>query len=159
MSHHEPERIEASVREKNLWVELLVNGLVAVYYFPGLFLLLQVGDRALRGESMTDLITHTVMVAVFASIALEIFLHARQRPEPMDERDLHIDGRGSAWASRVLMFCNGTVIGLILLQESGRSIAMLQLSPLGIANLLLGSFLLASISSTLVKVLLYRRGF
>lgn len=152
---------DLSVREKNLWVELLVNGLIAVYYIPRLFWLIHYGDRALRGAAMVNLIVGTVMTAIFARIVLAVLLHAQQKPEPMDERDHFIEQRANNVFGAVLQGCMLLVIASIAVQEfdggAWRHLPMM-LSPLVIANVLLVGFMLAAIARDVVKAVLYRRG-
>ena len=152
---------DLSVREKNLWVELLVNGAIAIYYIPRLFWLIHYGDRALRGEAMVSLIVGTVMTAIVARIVLAVLLHAQQAPEPMDERDYFIDQRANSVFGAVLQGCMLLVIAAIAVQEfDGDAYHRLpmMLSPLVIANVLLVGCMLAAIVRDVVKAVLYRRG-
>ncbi len=150
-----------SVREKNLWVELLVSSAIALYYIPKLFWLIHYGDRALRGEAMVNLIIGTVVVAIVAHTVLALFLHAQQKPEPLDERDRFIDQRANNVFGSVLQACMLLVIASIAVQEmNGRAWVHLpmMLSPLVIANVLLVGFMVAGIVRDAMKVILYRRG-
>lgn len=152
---------DVSIREKNLWIELLVNCVIAIYYIPKLFWLIHFGDSALRGAAMVNLIIGTVMVAIFANAALAALLHVKQKPEPMDERDLLIDQRASNVFGKVLQSCMLLVIASIAIQEMHDRAWMhlpMMISPLVIANVLLVGFMLAGILRDVMKVSLYRRG-
>ncbi|MES2603813.1 MAG: hypothetical protein V4603_02690 [Pseudomonadota bacterium] len=152
--------LEWSIREKNLLVELLVNGLIALYYLPKLFWLLQRGDEALRGGAMVNLIIGVVMMAIFARIVLAMFLHAKQDPEPMDERDLQIERRGNVLFGNVLQICVLVVICTTAAQQMawGNNLPVPILTPLAIANVLLVSLMMAGIAREAMMVVLYRRG-
>lgn len=152
-----------SVREKNLWFELLLDLAVALYYWPKAFLLMRAGDAALAGKAMVSLIVSTVFAAIMFSIVLSVLLHAQQKPEPMDERDLAIAARGKVWAGRVLVFGILAIIAQIVLQEMAVPFVSVrnpfQLTPLIIAHLLLVALMLASFTSSLTRLFCYRRGY
>lgn len=153
---------DLSVREKNLWVELLVDVIVALYYYPKMFVLIVAGDAALTGERMVSLIIGTVMLAIFTSVALAALVHEKKRPEAKDERDLLIDKRGGALYGRVMLLCVLAIIGIIVMQQMtlGREVSwLIALSPLVIAHLLLFTLMLASTASSVLKLVLYRKGF
>lgn len=149
-----------SIREKNLWFEFFVDIVVAVYYYPRAFGLLLRGDGALTGAAMTDLIINTVMVAIGASVLISLLLHSQQKPEPRDERDLLIEARSNLWFSRLLMLGVLAVIGLIVFHQFNpwSSQALLPLTPLVIAHLLLFVLMLASMVNAVLKLLMYRLG-
>src|SRR5690606_22324940 len=106
-----------SIREKNLWFELLSNAAAALDYWPKAAQLILAGDEALRSSAMAGLIASTVVWAIVVTTALSIFLHTQQKPEPMDERDYMIAARGSHLAGRVLVACLLVIIGLIVFRE------------------------------------------
>jgi hypothetical protein len=151
-----------STREKNLWFEFLVDIAVAIYYWPKAIALMLAGDGALRGGAMVGLITSTVILAIVISGALSIFLHTKQKPEPMDERDHMIQARASLWSGRVLVVGMLSIMGNIVLQEMigeqavGRGV--FGLTPLLIAHLMLVMLMVASLVGTSVKLYLYRKG-
>ena len=151
-----------STREKNLWFEYLTDIAVALYYWPNAIRLMLAGDEALRGGAMVGLITSTVIVAIVVSGALSIFLHAKQKPEPKDERDYIIEARASLWSARVLVAGMLSIMGNIVVQEMigeqavGR--VLFALSPLLIAHLMLVTLMVASLVGTSVKLYLYRKG-
>lgn len=152
---------DLSIREKNLWVELLVDVVVALYYYPKMFLLITAGNAALTGERMTNLIISTVGLAIFVSVALAALLHEKTTPEPKDERDLLIDSRGSALFGRTMLACVLVIMGMIVMQEMtlGRQTGwLITMTPLVIAHLLLFTLMISSTASSVLKLVLYRRG-
>lgn len=152
-----------SIREKNLWFEFLTDVAVALYYWPSAVRLMLAGDEALRGSAMVGLITNTVIVAIVVSVALSIFLHTQQKPEPMDERDYVILSRSSLLAGRVLVACLIVFIGIVVLQEmpgpDATRVELLPLSPLVMAHLLLVALMLWSLTSSITRLFYYRRGY
>lgn len=149
-----------SIREKNLWFEFLVDIVVALYYYPRVLGLLWRGDGALSGAAMTDLIINTVMVAVGASVLISILLHTQQKPEPRDERDYMIEARSNLWFSRVLVVGVLAVIGTVVFHQFNpwSAQALLPLTPLVLAHLLLFVLMLASMVNSVLRLLMYRLG-
>lgn len=150
-----------SIREKNLWFEFLSDVAVALYYWPKAVQLILAGDEALRSGAMAKLIVSTVGLAIVVVIALSIFLHTQQKPEPMDERDYMIAARASHLAGRVLVACLLAVIGLIVFREmtDAAQLDVFPLSPLVIAHLLLVSLMLWSMTRSAARLFFYRRGY
>ncbi|HEY0962497.1 MAG TPA: hypothetical protein VGE69_09075 [Pseudomonadales bacterium] len=150
-----------SIREKNLWFEFLSDIAIALYYWPKAIPLMLAGDDALRSGAMANLIASTVVWAIVVTTALSIFLHTQRKPEPMDERDYLIAARGSHVAVRMLVACVLVVIGLIVFREltDAAQLDVFPLSPLVIAHLLLVSLMLWSMTSTIIRLFCYRRGY
>jgi hypothetical protein len=152
-----------SIREKNLWIEFLVDIGVALYYWPKAFALMRAGDALVRGVGMVDLIINTVMLAIFIGVVLSVFVHTQQKPEPMDERDYLIAARSSVWSGRVLVACIVLIMGYAVIQELGGAViagrALLTLTPLLIAHLLLVALMLSSMTASLLKLYFYRLGY
>jgi len=151
-----------STREKNLWSELLVDIVIGLYYFPKMFVMMA-SNTELSGGAMAELITGTVILAIFMGIIISVFLHTQKKPEQVDERDHLFDARGSRIAYTVLGLCVALVIGHIIvnemLPEVARDRALLNLSPVAIAHLLLLSLYLSSVIKTVMQLFFYRRGY
>ena len=152
-----------STREKNLWFELLVDLGVGLYYWPSAVRLMMAGDDALRGGPMAALLLKTMMAAIFFGIALSVFLHKQEKPEPLDERDQMIKARSSLIAERMLIGCLIAVIGLVVIQELPgpytSHLVFLTLTPLVMAHLLLVSLMVWSFTSVIARLYYYRRGY
>jgi hypothetical protein len=152
-----------STREKNLWVELLTDIAVALYYWPQALRLMLAGDDALRGGGMVSLIISTVLWAIFVGAALAVFLHTQKKPEPMDERDYMIAARSSLLRGRVQTSCIVALIALVVIQEiPGDYTSHLEfftLSPLVMAHLLLVTLMSGSFADTIARLYYYRRGY
>jgi hypothetical protein len=151
-----------SIREKNLWFELLVDVVVALYYYPKAFRLMMAGDQALSGTFMVGLITSTVILAIIVSSVLSVFLHTQTKPEPKDERDRLIEAHSGLLANRVLVGGVLLIMAYVVLQELAgdiaRSRALFTLTPLVIAHLLLVALMLSSMTNSIAKLVSYRRG-
>jgi hypothetical protein len=152
-----------SIREKNLWFEVIVDVAVAGYYWPRVYRLMLAGDDALLGRDMAELITKTILWAITVAIVLGIFLHNQQKPEPMDERYRQIAMRGTQWSKHVLAACvlilMAYVAGMELMPDSMTERNIFTLTPLLMAHLLLVALMLTSFTDKLVKLFSYRRGY
>lgn len=150
-----------SIREKNLWVELLTDIAVALYYWPQALRMTLAGDDALRSGAMVNLIIGTVMTAIIVSAALAVFLHKQKKPEPMDERDYMIAARANLLAGRVLVGCLIALIGLVLFRElsAAAQLEFMPLTALVMAHLLLVSLMFWSMTNSVARLVFYRRGY
>jgi uncharacterized protein (DUF983 family) len=103
------------------------------------------------------------MLAIFIGIVVSVFLHTQKKPEQVDERDYQFDYRGSKLAYSVLAICVSLVIGFILVYELqsdlGAPWAIVDLTPMVIAHLILVSLFLSSVIKTVVQLFYYRRGY
>lgn len=151
-----------STREKNLWSELLVDIVVGLFYFPKMINMMFSGAD-LTGKGMAGLITETVILAIVTGVIISIFLHTQKKPEQVDERDHLFDARGSRIAFAVLALCIALIMGNIIvyemLPEVAKDRAVLNLSSVVIAHLLLLSLFLSSVIKTIVQLYFYRRGY
>lgn len=154
-----------SVREKNLWAELLVDVVVGLYYLPKMFVLLQGGERALTGGAMAGLVTSTVLVGIMAGVAAAVLLGLLSQDkdaEPLDERDHSFLARGNLVAYVTLVAGVVLIISQVVIfelmpelwQERG-----IPLSPVAIANLLLVALVLSSVVKVAAQLFSYRRGY
>ncbi|NNE37246.1 MAG: hypothetical protein HKN08_02990 [Gammaproteobacteria bacterium] len=151
-----------STREKNLWSELLVDIVVALYYFPKMLLMLLVGQEALTGAAMAGLVTSTVIVAIVTASIIALFLHAEKTPEHVDERDHLFEYRGSRTAYLVLVICVVALMGTIIVQELMPDFTrdrFVELSPVAIAHLLLLALVVSSTVKSVTQLFFYRRGY
>ena len=152
-----------STREKNLWSELLVDVVVALYYFPKMFFMLRAGDAALTGSAMAGLVTSTIIVAIIAGAIVSVFLHMEAKPETVDERDHLFLARGNKVAYIILVACvvaiMGNIVVLEMLPAFARERNWFDPTPVAIAHLLLVSLVLSSGGKTIIQLLCYRRGY
>ena len=151
-----------STREKNLWSELLVDLVAGAYYYPKMIAMI-LAAAPLTGAAMANLITNTVLVAIFAGVIVSVFLHTQKKPEREDERDLLFRARGNTVGYLVLALCVALVMGQVVVFEMmpsfTRSVAPFELSGLVIAHLLLVSLFLSSVAKSVVQLFFYRRGY
>lgn len=149
-----------SVREKNLWFELLLDVVIAIYYYPRVFKLILQDSGALTGSAVVDLLINTVMLAIIVSALLSVLLHTQKKPEPKDERDYIIDAKCDYCFSRMLMFGVLFVMGWIVLQQFNPwpERNLFELTPLVIAHLLLFVVMISSMVHSVLKLMLYRLG-
>ena len=149
-----------SVREKNLWFELLLDVVVAVYYYPRAFALILRDSAELTGTAVVDLLINTVILAILVSALLSVLLHTQKKPEPKDERDFIIDAKCDYLFSRMMMFGVLFVMGWIVMQQFNPwpERNLFELTPLVIAHVLLFVVMISSMAHSVMKLLLYRLG-
>lgn len=155
---------EMSVRERDLWVELLTNLLVAIYYFPKLFILMAAGDAALMGKPMVSLISSTIILAIFVAIILVVILklfNLKGTLEKEDERERSFSAKGSLGAYWVLFVLICILIGQIILDDifGASRQSFVVLTPVLIAHLLLISLMISGTTKSVIQLYYYRRGY
>jgi hypothetical protein len=150
-----------SAREKNLWSELLVDVLVAVYYFPNAFRLIHKGRGAINNPAMAGLVIMSIVIAVFVSIVMSIVLRVWREPNIKDERDYQFMSRGAIIAYWTLLVFIGMIIGQLAFEGLYPGIAeriWITTTPIIIAHLLMLSWMFSSVIKTSIQLFFYRRG-
>ena len=138
-----------SFEEKSSWVMLIVITVVYGWYFTSV-----VGDLS-AGTVVTDITYKGAMIGtVVAVIVLAIGGHisitvAARGDSSSDERDREINRQGEYIGGFVLG--TGALVALAL--------AMLEKDHFWIANTILLTLVLSEMTSGVVKILIYRRGF
>jgi hypothetical protein len=145
--------MEMTFREKGLWGSALATLLVYGNYFAtaGLF----GGERS----GMMRLVG-TVVLLVVVEVAFEIVINIVDRPEPADERDRQIEGKGYRSGYAV------ATVGLVLLligygvvhATDGARIGDEWLEPMAIIQLLLLVLVVAEVAKSATQIFHYRRG-
>jgi len=151
-----------SARELNLWAELLINILVALYYFPIAFRLMQKDEWILATGAMIGLAISTIILAIVVGIAISIPICIWKKPVKKDERDYQFSARGSMIAYAALFFFVMLIIGQAMFEGLCPGIASklgLITNPLIIAHLLLLSLMFSSTIKSVVQLFFYRRGY
>jgi len=153
---------DMTTTEKNLWAELLVDVVVALYYFPKVFVLLRAGDGALVSPAMAGLVVKTIVVALVVGIVVSILLGVWREPEREDERDYQFSARGTLIAHRALAIFVALIMGQLVFEGLFPGIAKLRginINPMVIAHLLMLSLMLSSTIKAVAQLFLYRRGY
>ena len=153
-----------ALREKDLWAELFVDVVVALYYFPRVFALMREGDELLRSSQMLSTVISSIILAIVVSIVVFGTLHWQDpKLEKKDERDYRFEAQGSRNAYVSLNILLGILISIIISVEyfSGRGLGsfFVNLGPIGIANLILLAMIGASFFKAATQLISYRRGF
>ena len=151
-------------RELNLWAEFLVNIVVALYYFPKAFRLIEENPISTLQFSirLSGLVVSTIVLTIIVSIILGIIVEVWKKPAKKDERDYAFSARGSMIAYMALFFFVSIVIGQVIFQDFFPETATrlgLMASPLIIAHLLLLSLMFSSTIKCVVQLFFYRRSF
>ncbi|MBT8147571.1 MAG: hypothetical protein KJN90_12010 [Gammaproteobacteria bacterium] len=150
-----------SIREKDLWGELLIDVLVALYYFPKVFALMAQGDTMLRGGEMADLVISTIVLAIVVSIVVFGAIHRKGEAEDRDERDLQFEAQGNLLAFRVLYGFLVLILGQIVMWEyfspSDLDALLTEAGPLVVGHMILLAMILTSMVKAAVQLFQYRR--
>lgn len=138
-----------SFQEKSTWVMLVIVALVYGTYFAIVF-----GDLDTDDVATVDyqgLMLATVIVLVILAIVAHIVIAAAdpRDADTSDERDKEINRFGEYVGGYALGV--GTLVGL--------GMAMAEVEPFWIANVLLLGLVASELVAGAVKVVLYRRGF
>jgi hypothetical protein len=153
---------DMSTTEKNLWAELLVDLVVALYYFPKVFVLIRAGNVALMSPAMAGLVVKTIFVAIVVGIAVAIFLRIWREPAKEDERDYAFSARGTLIANRALVIFVSLIMGQLVFEGLFPGIAEkrgIKTNPMIIAHFLLLALMLSSTIKALAQLFLYRRDY
>ena len=149
-------------RELNLWVELLVDIIVALYYFPRAFNLIKNDEWTLTGGAMIGLLVSTIILAIVVSVILSILVSIWKKPAEKDERDYVFSARGSTVAYTALFVLVILIIGQVLFEGTYPEMAgklRLITSPLIIGHLLMLALMFSSTLKSAVQLFFYRRGY
>ena len=150
-----------SIREKDLWGELLIDVLVALYYFPKVIALMVQGDAMLRGREMADLVFSTIVLAIVVSIVVFGAIHIKGEAEHRDERDLQFEAQGNLLGFRVLYGFLVLILGQIVLWEyfspTGIDTLLNEAGTLVVGHLVLLAMIFTSMVKAAVQLYQYRR--
>jgi hypothetical protein len=147
-------------KEKMAWVNVVVFVAVAVAYFTIVGRRLDggpVADVAYQWPlviaivvSIVSMVIGAIVVSIGTAIRAEITGEGSVKDiDRADERDTHIDRRGELMGYYVSSV--GVLLALVL--------AMLRQDQFWIANVLYLFMLIASVVSSIAKIVIYRRGF
>lgn len=149
-----------SFEEKLTWVNAAVTAVVSAVYFTtvlGQVGDVPVGDIAYQklllvavGASIVMTIVGVIILAILSSIAAEIREKGSSSDiDRKDERDVTINRRGEIVGYYV------SSVGLV----GALGLTMVEFEHFWIANAIYASFVLGSLVSSAVKIVVYRRGF
>ena len=145
-----------SNRELNIIAYLLIDLLVATYYF-GILLSFQ-GEIDFASKEMGYLIIRIIVFSIALSIIVVGIINYRGEA-PRDERDHRIESKAITVAYCVLFICIVAVIGNIIASSAFQfSVFAIDIKPMVLAHVLLLSLLLSSTVKSVYQMSLYRRG-
>jgi hypothetical protein len=145
------ENLDMSFKEKSIWASLLIMLLVYSKYFLYVFEGLAAGtlDKGdISGLFLGAVITLIIYHIVF-HIILAIF-NVKQAEEASDERDRMIANKAGNISGWVLGFAVLTIAAYIFIQD---------LDALWSANLLLLALVVSQLTSYVMQLFYYRRGY
>jgi len=146
-----------SLRERKLCCELLVDVVVAVYYFANALPLLAAPEPQLT--TMAGLVVKCVLLSIVLSIIVFSIAHVGAPEQPADERDRLFDARGNGIAYVTLLVCLCVVMFQVSASQLFPARAPFPTTPMIVVHLLLLCILLSSAVKALVQLISYRRGY
>lgn len=150
-----------SIREKDLWAELMIDLLVALYYFPRAMALMAQGDVVMRGSELAGLVGSTIVLAIVVSIIVFGIIHRSGETEHKDERDYRFEARGNLIGYWTLTALLVLLLGCIVLTEYSFPVRqvpfLLEMGPLGVGHLILLALVLTSIVKAGTQLYYYRQ--
>ena len=138
-----------SFEEKSTWIMTVIGPTAGAIYLVILFGRLQEAPAAEVAYQWPMLTT--IGLAIVASIVAHIVIAiaAPKEADKKDERDININRHGEYIGGFVLAVCTLGVLAL----------TMAEYAHFWIANALYLAFVLANVTSSVVKIVAYRRGF
>ena len=151
--------MEYSTREKNIWIELILNLFVSLYYFTAIYQLN--GWEEITGDEIGYVIRNVIVFAIIGTILLHTIFVKNYNEQPKDERDIAIEAKGNATGYYTLVILCTLLIAHIMLNEgvgflfSERTVPFT--GPFAM-HLILIAIMIASFSKSIVQITCYRRG-
>ena len=149
-----------SVREKTIWVELILDMAIAIYYFTSVYQLS--GWNEITGEEIGSVIRNSIIFAIGGSILLHLIFIRNSKIEDKDERDYIIDARANAVGYYTLFALCCILVGHIMIGEGLEYFFSWRPEPLSnpfIMHLIALSLLASAYLRSLVRLICYRRGY
>ena len=150
---------DMSNREKSLWSKLLLDVIIALYFFPAAFTM--EGEMAANMKEIVSLIGSVIVIAIVGGIVIYWLLDAGNA-EKKDERDYQFEARSYFVGYAVMLIAVSIFIGHIILNELMIKLFDFQyedLTALQIVIYLLFSLTIAEFFKDAIKLFYYRRGY
>lgn len=155
-----------SRRERNLWVECVVDVLVLFYYLPKVFLLAMEGPQALMGGDMAALIVRTVVYAIVlgivVAVTVELLFRAKNEEGGKDEREVLFELKSYRVGYYALVIFVMIIMGQAILSEIFPAAMVglpFEMSAVFMAHCLLLSLSFSSLLLCGLQLFYYRRGY
>ena len=152
-------------REKNLWIELIVDVAVMLYYWPKAFVLLQKNSSPI-GIEMASLIISTIAYAIFLAIVVaivfEVLVRNNKQVDVRDERDALFELRSYRFGFYSLIVFTVLIMGQVVIGELFPMLverAPFEFTPIFIAHCIFLSINLSSLIQCSSQLFYYRRGY
>lgn len=150
---------EMSNREKSIWAEILLDVVIALYFFPRVFAM-EGGVGANAGE-MGGIIGVVIVIAIVGS-AIIYGLFGVGKVEAEDERDYQIDAKAHRLGYWAVVSTISFLIGHMVLNEATKEIFGFQyevMTPGQIVVYMLLSLTISAFVKDSAKLFYYRRGY
>jgi hypothetical protein len=148
--------MDISAREKSIWIELIITGVVSLYFFYSSYMLS--GWTQIASYEMGVVVTNVIILSIVASIIL-YGLFDRETPEEKDERDLAIESRGNACGYYTLTILCSILIAIVMLSEGKVLLGKTSVINGPVAmHLVLIALMISALFKQASQLLYYRRG-
>lgn len=148
-----------SNREQNILAEMVLNLLVAVYY--AFIVLTLPADPTMQLKALSKAVIVIIIFSIVVSVVVFPLINRFKEPEPMDERDYMISARAYTlgYYGFIILLAAMAVYIFLFQGETGLFEDRVQvLSPLMLANLMLGIIVVVGIIKSGYQLLIYRKG-
>jgi len=145
-------------REKEIWANILLDLIVAGYFFPRVLRL--EGGLADNAGELAVLISTVIAIAIFWSILIYWLLDVG-KAEAKDERDYLFEAKSALAGYHALAITISLLVGHIILNQTIKEIFNIEYEPLDslkIAIYLLLALVVCAFVKDIIKLFYYRRG-
>lgn len=151
--------MDISNREKEIWIELVISLLVAIYYFK--HALSTGGFSDMMTPELGRVVINAILFSIIATIVLTIFFNIKDNVKK-DERDYAIDAKANSYAYYSLcIFCMGIISQTLISERIGyfANSQILNINLSTVLHLLLLSLIVSGIIKSVTQLFFYRRGY
>lgn len=149
-----------SNREMNIWSELIID-LIGMFIYINFLVTLSGNDN----QSLYDLgkvVTKIIAISIVLGIVAHIVINGKNNQEPMDERDLLIDGRAAKAGYYTLIVLNIFILWQVAVSDRimdffGRPNTLSISNPFEIGNAILICIIASGLLKACTKIVLYRK--
>jgi len=150
--------MDLSNREKEIWIELVVSVVVAIYYFTNAYKAGGLID--IVNAELGKVVVNAILISIASTIILSIVFNKRNL-EAKDERDIAIESKANSYAYYGLCVFITIIIGHIMISEGigyFDNANPVILSSSAIMHLLLISLITVGAIKSVTQIIHYRCG-
>ncbi|GEM_PF-599699 len=151
--------MDISNREKEIWIELVISLLVAIYYFKHAFS--NGGFSDMFNPELGKVVINAILFSIFATIALTIFFNTKDDVKK-DERYYAIDAKANSCAYySFCLLCVGIIVQTFISEKVGyfSDAHLLNINLSSVLHLILLSLIISGTVKSVTQLFFYRRGY